>query len=336
MEVQDISNSVFGTFHDYDVDEDEDVEVEETTDDDIESDVETTNEVETTPEPAEPEYEEFEVPEYIPDDLIPPEKFDSTEAELEWYKDNYVKSMELTKDPKFLDYVLSTYKEELDKLEEQSVERILADNNIVELKARYPQLLGKAGVDATFSEEDKIAAIDNHLKNTYGNNYKDKFDKTEAADPNSISGRMLAEQEKVINWVENRNQEIVQQLQQMKPPTQEEINQRLDNEYKEFADSNFTRDEFNEFYKEAQEYSPKVNMKDMHRMMNFDDYMQEAYNKGMNEGRKSVGKEIEKVGRQYNGNSVNGTSKKIINKKDDFNPFNPGGQSVFNPFKKEM
>ena len=195
MPFSDISEAIFHDMHnDFDNDDEEVLDTDIDSDDDENNIDESTLDVQTDTEDkvVEPEFEEFEVPDYIPDDLIPPEKFESDKEELEWYKDNYVKSMELTRDPKFLDFVLNTYKEELDKLEKESVDRILSTGNIAELKIKYPQLLGKAGVDATFSEDDKINVIDNHLKATFGVNYKDKFDETEANDPNTISGKMLA------------------------------------------------------------------------------------------------------------------------------------------------
>ncbi len=79
--------------------------------------------------------------------------------------------------------------------------------------------------------------------------------------------------------------------------TPEKIKAELDKQYEEDFKEDFTREEYNEFVKEADEYvkAGKLNYLNLHTVINLNDYLETAYERGVANGKLSILEEFKEL-----------------------------------------
>lgn len=163
---------------------------EEKTDDILNFEIEE----EKTPEPE----EEYKVP----------EKFETPEEELKFYKENFGKLKEEKLNPE----VLATKYEDVLLEKEKSVEELKALRDMLNgspdtyVKIRFKDQLAKNGYDYRITEEEAKNLIHNKLSETFGHNYSSIYDPDDTVNENSFSYKMLKMQEDILKEIDTFNQ----------------------------------------------------------------------------------------------------------------------------------
>lgn len=272
------------------VEEQKEVETEtEEDDDDLE-------EAETEDENV--EYEEIELPQWVDDNLIPPEKFNSKKEELEWYRNKYEELLTFYSKKEFVDQFIKAYEEKLIE-KEKNVETLKATAELLEgnpelaLKLYAPHYLAKNNIDYELTTEDIYNIIDYNLKKEYGEDYQLHFKPEDKDKKGTLSYNMYRKQEKLLQQIQEYQEKQRQIAQQYRQPTQEEIQKMIEEEYeKDFKEAGYSKEDFNKFYEEVKKAIPKLKLKDYHRILYFKDYLKEAYQKGLQDGKKDITKKL--------------------------------------------
>jgi hypothetical protein len=242
---------------------------------------------EDTPEEENIEYS------LIDDEFIP------KKANDEWYKENYSKLLKHIHSEQFVNKFADGYKEHLIKKEEhytrlKALDELFSEKPELAFKTYAPQYLIKNGIDARYTPAEMNDQLVGALKERFGANYEDKYDIEEAEVEGSLSNKMINFQRQ---YIADYNKNIEELYAQNKPMSEEDINKAVAKTYhEEFKPKGFTEDEYAEFIDEVKNYKPSL--VDFHRIVYFKNYIQDAYTKGLEEGKNSVLGNIKRAGQR--------------------------------------
>lgn len=248
--------------------------------------------------------QEYIVPDFVPDDLIPPETFESPEKETEFYRDAYVKVLELHRSEEFVKSFVDAYEQQLIERSEEveglkAVNELFKGNPELAVKLYAPGYLVERGYDASFSENETNQLVSQALAKEFGKDYAAKYNPDEASDPDTLSGRMWTRQEAVIAEIKQRNTQIEKTAAQTAPPTPEEKQAFIDEQFKtQFEPQGFSRQDYDKFLNDAEVKSNSMTLADWHKVVEFEAYEKRAYQRGYNEGRKSLTDELTQSGKK--------------------------------------
>lgn len=271
---------------DYQEEEESDTEEEESDDEEV-SDEESKEQV-------------ADYPDFIEDDLKVPE-FSSERKELAWYRDNYKRTFDVYKSEKFQKAVIDHYDDilinkEKDVEQLKAVKEVFNGNPDLALKIFAPEGLAQRGISSQLSDDEINQLIDSEMKKTFGNNYSSKYDKDELIDTNSLSSKMVSKMQEIKTQISEHQAKSEQLSERYRPLNEEEINQKLEDDYNEHFLGKMAREDYDSLVEELKG-RPALTMVDMHRLLRFDDYLDEAYRRGQEEGKKGVISSIKKAGK---------------------------------------
>jgi hypothetical protein len=258
------------------------------------------SEVEPTKTEEDEEVEEVEVPEWVTDDFLPPEEFKTQKEEYQWYKSKYQDLLTEYSKPEFISNFIDAYKENLVAAEQKveqykAVEALFDGNPELALKLYAPNILQQINKDPFLSEENIYNIVDEQLKQEFGEDYKEHFKSDDIQKTNTLSYKMFSKQQDILNSVENHQKEIKESLYQP-AVKQVDIDKQIQEEYdRDFKESGYTREEYNQFVQEVKKTIPTLKLKDFHRTMYFDTYVKNAYEKGKKDGKLLATKQINKI-----------------------------------------
>jgi len=241
----------------------------------------------------------YEYPKYIPDEYKPG-KFENTESELKFYRDNYNKIIDISKSKEFIENFADEYQDHL----------IARENNVNELKAIseamkgtggaviakmfFKDALQKEGYSAKIGKDEAEQFIADELARRYGADWEKNYKTIDELDASTLSGKIFREKSKLINAFTEQNNSIETPVSEI---SEEERQTKLNEEYiKSFKDKGMEKSEFDNFVIECREKLPGLSLMDYHQMIHFDDYVVTAYEKGLQEGREQLRKDIDKSG----------------------------------------
>lgn len=315
-----------------DIDEDKDEDNSEDKNEEEENEIE---------DNKEEEYEDWTYPDFIPDELVAPEPGTmSAEEELEWYRKNYIEALDRYKSEDFAEELKRSYTESLLQEDEsideyRMVKDFLRGNPELAIKTYAPNFLISKGHDPRISEEQKNDLIAEQLAKEFGEDYQMVYNQDDANNPNTISGKMWKRNIDLSMTIDKHNEKISadwEAKQQANSP--EMLEKRLNIEYeRDWKEQGFTKEEFTEFADKAINFlqSDRLSMSDIHMILNKQDYLDEMYEKGVKDGKKSMTKELERAG-------AKAVIRQPANKngqpyRNTFDHLNPGGKFVSNPMK---
>jgi len=258
----------------------------------LESETDTSEEV--VDNNIESEVIEEDYPSFIPDEYKP-KTFKDEKEEVEFYRQNYRKALNHYKSEEFSKTLKEQYKDSLLKEEEdyetlKKIHTSFKDDPELMFKLYYPENLAKRGIDVQFSPEEQNKVINRVLSDSFGSNYKDKYDPNEALDdPSSMSAKMLDKQREVKQALQEAQTKAEASIPDPKALEKTIVEQRQ----KYFK--NIPEDEFNSFIKEVETWQPTL--LDIHRAKNFDTYAEQAYQLGLVKGREANAQEFKKAGK---------------------------------------
>lgn len=199
---------------------------------------------------------------------------------------------------------IDTYSKELLQ-SEQDAETLIAmkqaldkGNKLEFLREYFAKDLKRFGFDVRYKDDEINDIVGQELAKKYGEDWEDKFDVNQLKIPTSLSSKIAREQAKIIDRLEAENEKFGSPQQ---APVQETIsedvrNQYFENEFKEFNKLGMPKEEFDGFIQQATEYMPKLNLKDMYKIVNFESIISNVREKAIEEGRKLVHQEIKNSG----------------------------------------
>lgn len=236
----------------------------------------------------------FEVPDFVPDEYLPKE-FDNEEEELDWYRENYIKLIDIHKSDNFVNYITDLYSKQLEDTEKKTIEQLINENNIYDLKTKYPQFFQKLGHNPTISEEEKQDMVYNALSKEFGIDYEERYNVEDAENPDTLSGKMIQRQREILAKIEEDNNK----LSSYKPMSEEDLLVELNNQYdRDFKPHGIDKNKYVETIEFAKEKGSNLSVLDFYRIQHFNDYVNDAYQKGMTDGKKQLTNEFKQSGRK--------------------------------------
>ena len=258
-------------------------------------------------EPEEQTQEEVvESEETVEDESTEPKEptFETVEAAKEYYtkqiqeKDAYYTSNEFVEKLK-TDYARTLLSAEQEAEEMKTLHRAFKNEPELMLKLYYPEYLGRVGIGVQFSAEEKQKVIVNTLSKEFGSDFQSKFNQTEYNNPDTLSGKMYARQQEILNNLKAQEQ-AAQQAWKDSQPDPAKLEKIIAQQRQEFFPT-LKDDQFNNLVSELQDFRP--NLLDLDFAKNREAYLKAAYEHGKAEGRKAIGKEISNAGKKLEVNN---------------------------------
>lgn len=253
---------------------------------------------------TENEFEDIEVADHIPDDFLPPEEFESDEARAKFFEDNYGRLIQFAGSEEIADHYKGVYGKQPEQNNEEiaelkAIRSMVNDGNAEEfLKIYAPDYLANIGESPMFSEEDKTRFVVKKMQDEFGKNYQTKYDADEAGENGTVSQKMFDRQEELMKAIDDNNEANKNIAEQHKPVSQEQIDAKVNEQFEnDFKDNDWSQEEFKEFVDIAVNYAKEDNitLADVHKIMFFDGYIDDSYKRGLEDGRKGITKDIDKL-----------------------------------------
>lgn len=253
------------------------------------------------------------IPDWVNDDLKPNMEL-SAEEKLNWYETNYPKAFtHLTDNEKFIEEYANAHKEIL-LSNEKDVEQLKAIDQALKnpelgsalIKFYFPDAMLNENLNPILNTQEVKSLIALATEKQFGKNYENLFDPDEANKKGTISYQ-------VIQFQAQQKQAILEQ--QANLPTKEPVANVLSDEERKAIENkeyeqNFKQLPRNEFDKFMNEIKNKnLSLQDIYKIHNFELYEKQAYQKGIEDGKKLVGKELTQIQKETMKNNIFNTKK---------------------------
>lgn len=245
------------------------------------------------------EYEEEDIDPFDPDYFKAPDTFNSTEEELEWYRDRMDSVRHL------VDQDSDLYRSYAEETRQQLVEKLDLEyegfgimHEALQTDARgfllqfIPEALAEHGINPIMSEQELLERVEKDLQKEYGDDYRMRLNHTEVFNPRSFTAQVWAKQQSLIReWdtINARNKEIMSKWNETiasKANTQPQAKQgpsqaELDTAYEQHFKQKYDRQSFDAMMASASQ--KEFTFQDLERVMHFDKFIEEAYQRGIRE-----------------------------------------------------
>lgn len=252
----------------------------------------------------------------LPDGWKPEQKFASSEEELQFYRDKYPGLWKHINSDEFINGFLDIYGEKIASKESEidsALQLIKALNTDPEtfIAAHLPEYADKLGIGRIYSADEIGDYIESTISEEFGHNWRDVYNPADLVRRNSVSSQILKRTQQLEDQLEQHNQKVatnrnkyLQQLaskqNQSAAPSSQMSEQQFDSildsmvesYYSELAGQGISEDEFIEMAIQSFEYKPT--MKDIYRVMRYDQLVEQERKKAYEEGRKSMVNEFKK------------------------------------------
>ena len=257
----------------------------------------------------EPKEEPSEASDEAPEAPIPlddpkayevPKEFKTKDAALKWYAERYDALKEAAFAPEeFKEQVLGKYEQEVEGFKNAY---LAMQKNPKEFFMQYlPEVLIENGISPVMDEEAMNQEIEKAIKFEFGADYKNQYNPADLIKPRSYSTRLLNRMNQVRADLEARNEQnkkIYAEWNEkiakgesnirQKAPSPEEARRAAEQQYERFKSYGFSEDQYKEFLDEAENH--KLELEDLHKVLYFDGYMEQAYRQGAEDAQRKVSK----------------------------------------------
>lgn len=265
----------------------------------------------------ESEYEEEDIDPFDPDYFKAPDTFSSTEEELEWYRDRMDSVRHL------VDQDSNLYRSYAEETRQQLVEKLDLEyegfsimHEALQTDARgfllqfIPEALAEHGINPIMSEQELLERVEQDLQKEYGNDYRMRLNTTEVFNPRSFTAQVWAKQQSLIReWdsINARNKEIMSKwnetIASSKQNSQTQVKQgpsqaELDQAYEQHFKQKYDRQSFDAMMASATQ--KEFTFQDLERVMHFDKFIEEAYQRGLKEASNANKQRFDSAAREGN------------------------------------
>lgn len=236
-------------------------------------------------------------------------EFKTKRDEYEYYKSNYEKLTTNLRSENFTKFISDKYKDALIKQEERyqhlkALDEAMQGNPETMAKLYFPDGIKAAGGDPRITTQEQYDLVDRQLKKEFGQNYKDYFNEEDANNNDTISGKMFSRQTELIQELQAKNENLNNNS--MTPEQIKEIAYKQ----KEEQLPDMPTEEFDNLLETAKNF--KLDLQSIEKIINFDKHIEKAHQKGIEEGKKKLAKNISNAGKQ-----VKPEPTKKVNEEDD-------------------
>jgi hypothetical protein len=254
--------------------------------------------------------------ENLPDGWKPEQKFASSEEELQFYRDKYPGLWKHINSDDFINGFLDIYGDKIANKESeidsalQLIKALKVDPETF-IAAHLPEYADKLGIGRVYTSDEIGDYIESTIADEFGQNWRDVYNPADLVRRNSVSAQILKRTQQLEDQLEqhndrvatNRNkylQQLASKQNQSTAPSQQMSEQQFDSildsmvesYYSELSGQGISEEEFIEMAIESFEYKPT--MKDIYRVMKYDQLVEQERNKAYEEGRKSMVNEYKK------------------------------------------
>lgn len=281
--------------------------------------------------------EVYEIPDYIPDELLPPESFKDEKEELNFYRKSYIDLVEYMRSEKFRDMIVEKYSQILLEKHEEG-EKLIAIKEMLDknpkgvIKIYAPELLVKEGRNPFIEKAEADSMIHEALVNSFGEEYLEIYDSNEANKKGTASYEMLKIMNKIQLDVDKHNEYVKSLIEERENKEKASKEQIIESQYKYFEDI-FDKSEYYKVVDTITEYYKNASLMDLYKGYIFDYAIERAYERGLNDG---SNKQKEKIVGDFKkaGSTVKYTKPQRKKQEDILDKLNPGGRFIINPFMR--
>jgi hypothetical protein len=254
--------------------------------------------------------------EHLPDGWKPEQKFASSEEELQFYRDKYPGLWKHINSDDFINGFLDIYGDKIASKESEIdsvLQLIKALNTDPEtfIAAHLPEYADKLGIGRVYNSDEIGDYIESTIAEEFGENWRDVYNPADLVRRNSVSAQILKRTQQLEDQLEQHNVKVAanrnkylqnlasKQSQPAANPQQMNeqqfdsiLDSMVESYYSELAGQGITEDEFIEMAIQSFEYKPT--MKDIYRVMKYDQLVEQERKKAYEEGRKSMVNEYKK------------------------------------------
>lgn len=270
---------------------------------------------------AEGEYQEQPVEneigyDFIPEAWRPTNKFASSDEELEFYRSKYPALWQHVTSDEFANAFIDQYSGLISEhdAELKAAKAIMKglDSDPINFLMNYiPEYASELGLGNYYSDEAIDQIVQDEVTKKFGENWREVYDPSDLIRRNSVSSQILKYTQEIENQLEQQNRQYVQnrnrrvqqfsQMQQQPhaPQTQNIENimdMAIDSYLNDLAPEGVTEDEFIETFVNAMAYQPT--MKDIHRLMNYNNVIEQERKRAYEQGRKAMLEEYRRGSKQ--------------------------------------
>lgn len=278
--------------------------------------------------------------------LTAPEEFNTHEEAVQWYAERFqiVKEDLLNPDSEVGSYYRTQYMEnQLKTLDEEihgfKDEYLAMKANPKEYLLQYvPAALAMYGIEPVMSQEEILNKVEIEMSQAFGPDYKSKWDVNELIYPQSYSNQLLQAQNQLINKYnelnENNkkvyaewNQNLINGKSNLDKYANMENEQvieaiKIENRDKFLKEYGFDEESYNTFIQEAAKKT--IEIEDLHKVIYFDGYLKQAYEKGLNDAKQGL---YGKLNQEGNARKI--TTPRIKSTESDMPEMNYNGYQDF-------
>ena len=246
----------------------------------------------------------YEFPSFLDEQWKPP-----TDAQPEWYKDNYARLASSIGSEDFVKTITDTYAEQLLQTESDVTEAMRMYHahkagDVTFLRQHFPDALIAIGVSPVLTETEIDNQIEGTLKTEFGENYSDIYDSKDIVKPSSVSSKIFARQQELYKQWQSENQARQTKLESYKEqgtqitaaPSNEPNPEYIDAQYNtHFKD--VPREQFDTMIEQIREgISSKWGLKEISRVLTYEADIAKAREEGIREGKGLLMKDIQTAG----------------------------------------
>ena len=159
------------------------------------------------------------------------------------------------------------------------------------MKFYFPEALEQRGYRTIIQGKEAEDWLTHRMSDEFGEDFLDRFNSEDAnLKPKSESAKMKQKYEQVQNELNQHNEKAKQVEESMKPLSQQEIQQKLDVEYKENFSKDLTKDEFDIFLAKANETTLSLQM--IFKAMYHDTFIEVAEEEAYKRGKRDAIKQL--------------------------------------------
>ena len=238
----------------------------------------------------------YEIPNLFKlDEQVFNKQFKTEKDEADFYKKALMENHKILKND-VIPLFLENYEKELIS-REQEVDKLIEIKNAMSgqpetfLRKYFGNHLKQMGYNLKYTEDEINNIIHRDLTEKFGENYLNEYDPNQLKLATSKSSQIEREKNRIFDQLNKENEQFSKQssLTQIAPEIRENY---FNNEYNKFKKFGVPKEEYDNFVKQAAEYTSKMDLIDMYKLVNFDTIVEAA----KQEGKKSLYKEIQKAG----------------------------------------
>jgi len=252
------------------------------------------------------------LPPFLSDEFLPPEEFENSNLELEFYKQKYGQVLNGLASPdfqqKFIDSLQDRIASEVQDIEDFKTHYKAFKTNPEEyLKQQFPEYYESIGIPRLISEQEIESLVEQEITEKFGPDWRDAYNHNDLLKASSVSAKIyklynektesyLKQNEAAQMKLKERTEKLAAGKVESNPqPSVEELAEQSVRMYEEhFKPLGITEDEYIATLENGKNLQPI----DLYRAVNFEKLMKAERDAAFEAGRKSLTQDLKSAGKK--------------------------------------